>query len=138
MNYQSLKKNDKALQWAQSLKKNDQMLQWAQSLKKNDKTFQWAQSLKKNYLLRTVVIVFLSLFMLHSNIVIMNMRVHRKWKRKQVMCQLSYLPLPLTAWCSGRGQWACSFENCHFWHLVSLPGQSSGRWPYQLLNLISF
>ena len=42
------------------------------------------------------------------------------------MCQLSYLPLPQTAWSNGRGQWTCSFENCHSWHLISLPGQGSG------------
>ena len=38
-----------------------------QSLKKNYQTLQGVESLKKNYLLHTAVIVFLSLFMLHTN-----------------------------------------------------------------------
>ena len=50
------------------------------------------------------------------------------------MCQLSYLPLPQTAWCSGGRQWACSFEDCRSWHSISLPGQSSGRLPEDLLT----
>ena len=47
-------------------------------------------------------------------------------------CQLSYLPLPQTKWCSGRGQWACSLVDCHSQHLIWLPGQGSERWPYPL------
>ena len=35
--------------------------------RKKIELLQWAPSLKKNYLLRTAVIAFLSLFMLHSN-----------------------------------------------------------------------
>ena len=38
-----------------------------QSLKKNDQTLQCPQNLKKNHILCTAIIVFLSLFMLHSN-----------------------------------------------------------------------
>ena len=78
-NYHSLKKNyqilimPKAINNYHSLKKNYQTLIMLkainndQSLKKNYQTLQCPQSLKKNYLLRTAVLVFLSLFMLHTN-----------------------------------------------------------------------
>ena len=60
INHQSLKKNYQTLIMLKAIN-NDQ------SLKKNYQTIQCPQSLKKNYLLRTAVIAFLSLFMLHSN-----------------------------------------------------------------------
>ena len=117
INYQSLKKTYRTLIRLKAISNY-------QSLKKNYQTLQWGQSLKKNYLLRTAVIAFLSLFMLHSN--------NEYAYTQEIKAKASDVPavlLPQTAWCSGRGQWACSFENCHSWHFIWLPGQSSGRRP---------
>ena len=59
-NYHSLKKNYQTLIMLNAIN-NDQ------SLKKKYQTLQCPQSLKKNYILCTAIVVFLSLFMLHTN-----------------------------------------------------------------------
>ena len=56
--------------------------------------------MKKNYLLSTVVIVFLSLFMLHSNEYAYTQEI--KAKASDVTAVLS--PTATDAWCSGREQ----------------------------------